>query len=272
MAFVGPFTLFRRVVARLNGVGWTRAAGSLAFTTVLGLVPIVTVAFAFVANFPVFQDFVRVLENYLLRYTLPENARALVQTYVVGLAAEAASLRGVWILFVVVTAAFVVDTVESEINAIWGIRRKRPLLRRVIVYVVGVTAGPALVGAAITLLMWVLRQSITAVPLAPVTVRAILEPVPFLVAAVFFTLLYGVVPARRVAWSHALASGVLAAAAFEVLRRGFAWYVAHAPSYEIMYGALAAVPLFLLWIFLFWMIVLAGAAVTASLANDRDEP
>ena len=136
---------------------------------------------------------------------------------------------------------------------------------------VGVTAGPALVGAAITLLMWVLRQSITAVPLAPVTVRAILEPVPFLVAAVFFTLLYGVVPARRVAWSHALASGVLAAAAFEVLRRGFAWYVAHAPSYEIMYGALAAVPLFLLWIFLFWMIVLAGAAVTASLANDRGE-
>ena len=272
MAFVGPFTLFRRVVARLNGVGWTRAAGSLAFTTVLGLVPIVTVAFAFVANFPVFQDFVRVLENYLFRYTLPENARALVQTYVVGLAAEAASLRGVWILFVVVTAAFVVDTVESEINAIWGIRRKRPLLRRVIVYVVGVTAGPALVGAAITLLMWVLRQSITAVPLAPVTVRAILEPVPFLVAAVFFTLLYRVVPARRVAWSHALASGVLAAAAFEVLRRGFAWYVAHAPSYEIMYGALAAVPLFLLWIFLFWMIVLAGAAVTASLANDREGP
>ncbi len=81
MAFVGPLTLLRRVMVRLDGVGWTRAAGSLAFTTVLGLVPIVTVAFAFVANFPVFQDFVRVLENYLLRYTLPENARAPSDAY-----------------------------------------------------------------------------------------------------------------------------------------------------------------------------------------------
>ena len=126
MAFVGPITLVCRVIRRLSSVGWTRAAGSLAFTTLLGLVPLATVAFAFVAQFPVFQDFLRVLENYLLRYTLPETASALVQTYVVGLATEAASLKGVWILFVIVTAALVVDSVESEINAIWRIRRKRP--------------------------------------------------------------------------------------------------------------------------------------------------
>ena len=75
MAFVGPITLVRRVVARLNSVGWTRAAGSLAFTTLLGLVPLATVAFAFVAQFPVFEDFLRVLENFLLRYMLPEQRR-----------------------------------------------------------------------------------------------------------------------------------------------------------------------------------------------------
>ncbi len=271
MAFVGPFTLLRRVVGRLNSVGWTRAAGSLAFTTVLGIVPLVTVAFAFVANFPVFQDFLRVLEMYLLRFTVPENARSLVQTYVVGLSAEAANQRGIWILFVVVTAALVVDTVESEINAIWGIRRKRPLVRRVIVYVVGVTAGPVLVGMAITAIMWLLEHWVATVPLERASLRLLLEPVPFVIATVGFTLLYAVVPARKVRWSHALASAVLAAAAFEVTRRGFTWYVAHSPSYEIMYGALAAVPVFLLWIFVFWMIVLAGAAVTAALADARGE-
>jgi membrane protein len=271
MAFVGPFTLVRRVVVRLNSVGWTRAAGSLAFTTLLGLVPLVTVAFAFVAQFPVFQEFLGVLERFLLRYMLPENARALVQTYVVGLAAEAASLKGVWIVFVVVTAVLVVDTVESEINEIWGIRRKRPLMRRAIVYVVGVTAGPALVGTAITAIMWLLKVSISTVPLQQVAVRAILEPLPFVFAAAGFTLLYAVVPARPVAWTHALIGGVLAAGVFEATRLGFTWYVAHSPSYEILYGALAAVPIFLLWIFVFWMIVLAGAAVTASLSDARGD-
>ena len=270
MQFVGPITLIRRVVGRLDSVGWTRAAGSLAFTTVLGIVPLATVAFAVVAQFPVFQEFLQVLENYLLRYTLPENGAVLVRKYVLGLATSAASLTGLWIVFVVVTAVLVVDTVESEINAIWGIRRKRPLMRRIVVYTIGVTAGPVLVGAAITLIMWLFRHSVAIVTSHPSTVRAIFEPVPFVFAAVGFTVLYAVVPARKVAWSHAVISGLLAAFAFEATRRGFTWYVAHSPTYEILYGALAAFPLFLLWIFVFWMIVLAGAAVTASLADASD--
>jgi membrane protein len=270
MAFVGPFTLLRRVILRLNSVGWTRSAGSLAFTTLLGLVPLVTVAFAFVAQFPVFEDFLAALERFLLRYMLPDNARNLVQTYVVGLASEAASLKGLWILFVVVTAVLVVDSVESEINEIWGIRRKRPLLRRAIVYSVGITAGPVMVGGAISLIMWVIRHSLAAVPMDQQgALRVVLQPVPFIFAACGFTFIYRVVPACRVKWSHALVSGVLAAGAFEFTRVSFTWYVAHSPTYEILYGALSAVPIFLLWIFVFWMIVLAGAAVTASLADSR---
>ncbi|MEO8753854.1 MAG: YihY family inner membrane protein [Casimicrobiaceae bacterium] len=268
MSFVGPITLVRRVVARLDSVGWTRAAGSLAFTTILGIVPLATVAFAVVAQFPIFEDFLRVLENYLLRYTLPDNAAVLVRKYVLGMATEAASLTGLWIVFVVVTAVLVVDTVESEINAIWGIRRKRPVMRRIVVYTIGVTAGPVMVGAAITLIMWLLKHSVGLVTSTPKTVAAIFEPVPFLFAAVAFTLLYSIVPARKVPWTHALLSGLLAAIGFEATRRGFTWYVAHSPTYEILYGALAAFPLFLLWIFVFWMIVLAGAAVTASLGES----
>jgi membrane protein len=270
VAFVGPFTLLRRVIRRLDSIGWTRAAGSLAFTSLLGLVPLATVTFAFVAQFPVFQDFLRVLENYLLRYTLPETASELVRKYVVGLASEAASLKGLWIFFVVVTAALVVDSVESEINAIWRIDRKRPILRRVLVYTIGVTAGPVMLGGAIWIIRWIITLSITAVALDKSHISALAHIATFFLAVAIFTLMYVIAPARKVKWRHGLIGGLLAAAAFELTRAGFTWYVAHSPTYEILYGALAAVPVFMLWVFLFWMIVLAGAAVTASIADTGD--
>ncbi|MCC6193320.1 MAG: YihY family inner membrane protein [Burkholderiales bacterium] len=268
MAFVGPVTLLGRVIRRLRGIGWTRAAGNLAFTSLLGLVPLVTVAFAFVAQFPVFQDFVRLLENYLLRYTLPETAAELVRTYVVGMAEEAAKLRGVWILFVIVTAALVVDAVESEINAIWRIDRKRPILRRVLVYTIGVTAGPAMLGAAIWLIRGVILVSVQAVALDTAHIANVTHVVTFGLATAVFTFMYWIAPACKVRWRHALVGGVLAAVAFEATRAGFTWYVAYSPSYEILYGALAALPVFMLWVYIFWLIVLAGAAITASIADE----
>ncbi len=264
---IGPITFVRHVAGRLSNVGWARAAGSLAFTTLLGLVPLVTVAFAFVAQFPVFQAFLAVLESFLLRYMLPESASAIVHRYVLGLATEAASIKGIGIVFVAVTATLVVATVEDEINVIWGIRKKRPLYRRVLVYVAGLTAGPVLVGAAITFIMWGLKYTIVMAPLQHHTINAILGPIPFLFTAAGFTALYAFAPARKVPWFYALISGLLATAAFEVVKTGFAWYVDNIADYELMYGALAAFPAFLMWIFLFWLIVLAGAAVTAALTD-----
>jgi membrane protein len=209
-----------------------------------------------------------VLENYLLRYTLPETASQLVRTYVVGMAAEAAKLQGVWILFVIVTAALVVDSVESEINAIWRTDRKRPILRRVLVYTIGVTAGPVMLGAAIWLIRWVIGMSVQAVALDKAYIATLVQLVTFGLAVAIFTLMYWAAPARKVLWRHALVGGLLAAAAFEVTRTGFAWYVAHSPSYQILYGALSALPVFMLWVYLFWLIVLAGAAITASIADE----
>ena len=107
--------------------------------------PLATVAFAFVARFPIFQDFLKVLEAFLLRHMLPASASAIVHEYVVVLAVDAANAVGLSIVFVAITATLVVDTVESEINEIWGIRKKRPIGRRILVYVAGITAGPVLV-------------------------------------------------------------------------------------------------------------------------------
>lgn len=267
MAFVGPFTLVSRVIRRLDGVGWTRAAGSLAFTSLLGLVPMLTVAFAFVAQFPLFQEFLGTLENYLLRYTLPETASTLVRTYIVGMAAEAASMKGIGIVFVMITAILVVDLVEAEINAIWRIAKKRPLVRRALMYLIGITAGPVLVGAGIVVIRWVITTSISAAAIDDADVSTIVQIAAYLISVLGFTLLYVLAPARKVRWLHGFIGGLVAAVAFEIMRVGFAYYVAHSPSYEVLYGALAAVPIFMLWVYVFWLIVLAGAAVTAALAE-----
>lgn len=267
VAFVGPFTLVSRVIRRLDGVGWTRAAGSLAFTSLLGLVPMLTVAFAFVAQFPLFQEFLGTLENYLLRYTLPETASTLVRTYIVGMAAEAASMKGIGIVFVMITAILVVDLVEAEINAIWRIAKKRPLVRRVLMYLIGITAGPVLVGAGIVVIRWVITTSISAAAIDDADVSTVVQIAAYLISVLGFTLLYVLAPARKVRWLHGFIGGLVAAVAFEITRVGFAYYVAHSPSYEILYGALAAVPIFMLWVYVFWLIVLAGAAVTAALAE-----
>ncbi len=264
---IGPITFIRSVRGCLRNVGWARAAGSLSFTTLLGLVPLATVAFAFVAQFPVFQDFLRVLESFLLRYMLPQSASDVVHRYVLGLASEAAAVKGIWILFVIITTTLLVATVEDEINVIWGIRQKRPAHRRLLVYVVGMTAGPALVGAAITFIMWGLQHTVVAAPLKDKAIDGILEPVPFLLTVAGFTALYALAPARKVPLRWALVSGFVAAVALEVAKEGFGWYVDNVADYQLMYGALAAVPVLLLWIFLFWMIVLAGAAITAALTE-----
>lgn len=246
-----------------------RAAGSLSFVTLLGLVPLATVAFAFVAQFPIFQDFLKVLETFLLRHLLPASATVIVHEYVVVLAEAAANAIGLSIVFVAITATLVVDTIESEINEIWGIRKKRPVARRILVYVVGITAGPVMVGAAITFIRWSLAEAVAAVKVEQAVTDAVLHGMPTVLLVIGLTLLYRVAPARRVLWRDAVISGVLAAIAIGVTKRVFTWYLMHFPSYEMLYGALAAFPALLFWIFLCWLIVLAGAAVTATLAEAR---
>ncbi|MEO8344370.1 MAG: YihY family inner membrane protein [Betaproteobacteria bacterium] len=267
---MGPIRFVRRVIARLDSIGWFRAAGSLSFVTLLGLVPLATVAFAFVARFPIFQDFLKVLETFLLRHLLPASASAIVHEYVVVLAEAAANAVGMSIIFVAITATLVVDTIESEINEIWGIRKKRPIGRRILVYVIGITAGPVMVGAAITLIRWALSEAVAVGNVQESVTIALWRGMPMLVVMVGLTLLYRVAPARRVLWRDALTSGALAALALAATKTGFAWYLTHFPSYELLYGALAAFPAALFWIFLCWMIVLAGAAITATLAEARE--
>ena len=254
-----------RVVARMRAIGLARTAASLSFTTLLALVPLATVAFGFVTRFPVFQEWLDTLEGFLLKHMLPTTAQTVIHQYIHEFAENAVGLTGVSLAFVAITAVVATATIEREINAIWGIGRARPLGRRLAIYALGLTVGPVLVGASLSLTTWLITQSLAMLP-SPSRVTAwLLEPMPFLFTTAALTLLYAAVPARRVAARHALAGAMLAALAFEGAKHSFALYLRQVPTYQVVYGALAVLPVFLVWIYLCWIIVLAGAAVTATL-------
>jgi membrane protein len=256
----------------MRAIGLARTAASLSFTTLLALVPLATVALTFVARFPVFQHWLDALEAFLLKHMLPGSAYTVVHDYVREFTEKATGLTGISIVAIVVTATMATATIEREINLIWGITRRRPLGRRIVVYALGLTVGPVLVGASLSLTTWLVTQSLAAMPLHGFVADLVLMPMPLVFTTGALTLLYAVVPAQRVPWRHAAVGATAAALAFEAAKHGFAFYLTRVPTYELVYGALAALPVFLIWIYLCWLIVLAGAAITAVLAEPRPSP
>jgi membrane protein len=251
----------------MRDIGLARTASSLSFTTLLAVVPMATVALAFVAEFPIFTRFIDALEAFVLRNLLPSSTATVVHEYVLTFAAQAARLTGVSIAAIVVTASLALATVEREFNVIWRVQKSRPLARRIVVYLLGLTAVPVLLGASIWLTTWLVGESLAAVPIRKTFGEFILRALPFVFATAGLTLLYKAVPARPVRWSQALAGGLIAALGLEVAKFGFAWYVAQVATYELIYGALASLPVFLVWVYMGWVIVLAGAAISATLSE-----
>ncbi len=258
-----------RVVAGLSGIGLTRSAASLAFTSLLGLVPLATTVFVFVAQVPVFEEWLRSLEGFLLRFLLPGLGQAVVRTYIVGFAEQAAQLTTVSILLSGATAVLLMRQIEKEINLIFGADCRRPLWQRLAAYVFALTLGPVLFGASLWAATWVVVESVAKVPYAEAVVALVEGPMPLLIAIATLTWAYRALPARKVAWLHALAGGVVAGCGIEAMKAAFTWYVVVVPSYRLIYGALAILPLFMLWVYVLWIVVLIGAAIAAAFVPRR---
>ena len=244
-------------------------ASSLTFTTLLAIVPILTVALTLISAFPVFREQLQHVERFLVSYMLPESAAALAG-YAEQFAANAARLTTVGLVFLFVTAIIVLLTIDRAFNQIWRVPRPRGTAQRVFIYWALLTVGPLLVGASLSLTSWLVSQSLGLVKDVPLAGEVMLDVVPILLTAAAFTLAYIAIPNRRVLVRDALAGGLLAALAFEGMKHGFALYVTKFPTYRLVYGAFASVPLFLLWIYLSWVVVLFGAVTAAVLPEWRE--
>jgi membrane protein len=262
----GAFAL--RVLRRLREAGVGRVASSLAFTTLLGIVPLFAVALVYVTRFPVFNQWLNALEPFLVKFLLPDGSSA-VREYLAEFTAKAAEIQGIGIVFLIVTAVLLVAQTEREINAIWGIHKARSLSRRIVVYSLGFVAVPALIGGAVQLTSWGIERSIAVAPGVSGALSLLLQPIEVAIATLVLAMIYKLVPAKRVRIEHAFVGALLAAIAFELAKVGFQLYIAQVPTYRVVYGALATLPLFLIWIYLWWLILLLGAAVAATLAEDR---
>ncbi len=245
-------------------------SSSLTFTTLLSIVPLVMVALTLISAFPVFSNLSEVLQRFVLGHMLPESAGAVV-TYMEQFAVNAAKLTAVGIVFLAVTAILLLMTIELAFNQIWHVSRPRSLFQRVLIYWALLTVGPLLVGASLSLTSWLVSLSLGLVSDIPGAGIALLKTVPVILTSLALALLYFALPNRRLRFLDALFGGLLAGLAFEAMKHGFAFFITQFPTYKLVYGAFASVPIFLLWIYLSWLVVLSGALVVAALPEWREQ-
>jgi membrane protein len=246
-----------------------QTAGSLTYTTLLSLVPLFTVTLAVATAFPVFDQTIGALQLFLMENFLPD-ARGLdtIVEEITAFTQNAGRLTAIGLGFFFVTAVMLMMTIDVSLNRLFRVHRPRPMLQQVLMYWAVLTLGPVLIGGSLSMTSFAVGSSFGWLKLSRVA-DFILGVLPFVFTCVGLTLLYAVVPNRRVELSHALIGGVVAGIAFEVAKQGFAVYLARFPTYTLIYGAFATIPIFLLWLYLSWAIVLAGATLTAMLPAYR---
>lgn len=257
--------LWRFAVRRLNEDRLPQVAGSLTFTTVLALVPMVTVALAIFTTFPMFNTFRASLEAYFIKSVMPKAIASTILGNINQFASKATRLSAVGAVGLIVTTIIMMMTIDRAFNHIWRVKSVRPFTQRLVVYWAIMTLGPLMIGVSITTTSYLLTATSDFVSGVPLLSAAIYTVISVMLTTGAFTLLYIAVPNRIVDWRDAAAGGLLAAVAFEIAKRLFVVFVAKFPTYTVIYGALAALPIFLLWIYVSWLIALIGAVLAAAL-------
>ncbi|MFM0037815.1 YihY family inner membrane protein [Paraburkholderia strydomiana] len=248
-----------------------QVAGSLTFTAMLALVPLATVAFALFTAFPIFSSFQDSLQLFLADHLMPAQLNSQIFKYLNQFASKAKGLTTIGMILLFLTAVMTMMTVESAFNVIWRVRKARPIAQRILVYWAIITLGPILIGVSLSISSYLFTQSMTFSAAQRITplIEWALAGAALPLTALAFTILYVYLPNCRVEWRDAVIGGVTAAIAFELAKRGFGYYVRRIPTYTAVYGAFAAVPLFLLWMYLCWFITLAGAMIASALPAIR---
>lgn len=262
-------SLIRLTIQRARRERLAQVAGSLAFTTLLAIVPLLAVSFALFTRFPVFHRFEQAIEDVLLKSLLPADIARTVLTTVGRFAANASGLTWVGSLFLLGTAVAMLLTVENALNQMWQVSRQRPLLRRVGLYLVMLAVGPPALGVSLWATSTVVGASAGLIGALPPSLAFVLDLGPPMLAAAVLTGLFRFVPNAKVPLGDAIVGGLLGGIAFEAGKRGFAAYLVKLPTYRAVYGSFAAFPVFLLWMYFSWLVTLLAAMVTANLARTR---
>jgi membrane protein len=242
-------------------------ASSLTFTTTIALVPFFTVALAVFTAFPMFGKLQGALQAWLVQSLVPDAIARQVLGYLTQFAGKASRLGVAGLAALIVTALALVLTIDRTLNSIWRVRRPRPLAQRVLIYWAVMTLAPLLLGASLSISSYLVSASRGLVVAMPGLVQMLLGVFEFILLAAGLAALYRYVPNTPVRRGHAWAGAFFAATGIELARKLLALYIAKVPTYSMVYGTFATVPILLVWIYVAWVIVLLGAVIAAYLPS-----
>jgi len=251
-------------VRRIAAEQLSQVAESLTFTTVLALVPMLTVALALFTVFPLFNTFRLSLEAYFIQSLMPKTISTTILDYLNQFSAKATRLSAVGAVALMVTSLVTLATIEKVFNQIWRVKQKRPIIKRMMVFWALMTLAPFLMGVSLTATSYVFAATSDVVGVIPGS-RILFTAASIALSTCAYSLLYIFVPNRTIDWRDAVWGGLVAGILFEIAKRIFASFVTHMPTYTIVYGAIAVIPIFLIWIYTSWLITLFGAVIAASL-------
>jgi len=266
------FTLTRLTIQRAKKERLPQVAGSLTFTTVLSIVPLLAASFALLSRFPMFRRLREALQEILLSKLLPADIARTVLKYLNHFAANASGLTWVGTLCLLGTAIAMLLTVENALNQMWEVRKNRPFFKRVGLYVLVLALGPPVLGLSLWATSYLVGVSIGLIG-APARSRALERDLgPMMLGVMALSSMFYFMPNTQVRLRDAVAGSVIASVAFELGKRGFTTYLVKVPTYKALYGAFAVLPMFLLWVYFSWLVTLVAAMMTANLALTRRRP
>ncbi len=262
----------RRITTATLNDNLLHLAASLAFTTILAIVPLLTVTLSMMTAFPIFSEFELSLQQFLRQQFLPEEFSATVMQYLDEFVSKATSLSAIGGGFLLVTAILVIMSVDDALNDIWHVKRQRPLGQRFLIYWAVLSLGPIILGASLWASSSMVQQALSLEsPNAILPWHALASWLPFVISWIGCTLLYVAVPNCRVGFRAALVGGFISSLLFQLIKWGLGIYLANFPTYTVIYGAFSVLPTFLMWVYLSWLAFLFGAIVAATLPQELPE-
>ncbi|RKZ93504.1 MAG: virulence factor BrkB family protein [Gammaproteobacteria bacterium] len=267
MKYFKVFTqFFIFVLQRFSQLRCTETASALSYTSLLSLVPLLAVLFAGFSSFSVFQDLFLEIQQFIFSNFIPSSSEQ-IQEYLHEFVGKASRLTLVGLFGLFAVALMLMWQIDHALNYIWGANKGKNLLRTFLTYWAVLTLGPVLMGVSLMVTSYIVSLPLITNAADTIGVRLkMLSMVPVVMTLLAFTLLYLVVPNTRVKFFHALTGGLTATLFFELAKKGFALYVSHNTTYASLYGSLATVPIFLIWIYISWLVTLFGAVTTRSMS------
>jgi membrane protein len=261
--------LGKQLWERNRGLNLNQIAASLAFTTTLSLVPMLTIGSILIGYLPSVIQVKNAFRTWLLDTSMPGGLNQQVFTYLDQFSSKARGLTYLGLIGLVITTIMTLAVIEAAFNQIFKVQQRRPLLKKVVIYSTATFLGPVFLGLGIYLSGVLFSASEGWIKAISFGFQLIAAIAPIFLAIAVYTVVYKVLPYSKILWADAFSGALFAAISFELMKFGYAIFLSHTPFYKTVYGAFAIFPLGLLWIYMTWWITLAGAILVANLPNIR---